>query len=452
MVRRLRFESLSRPLAATWTRRTLLPGTLAVAVALMASCQARPGAVAGRPEKPIEPPPVAEIRQEPSVRVRVVAGDARVTLTAAGPLAIGPVGVPAAQAKPFTPPVTVSRRNGMFVVADRSGQSLGWNLPSLQVQAASGNATVTVNNTAYPASLVVAPTKTATGVSPDRVDVINYVPIEQYLPGVIEHELYPKWQPEAYAAQAIAARSYAIAQQAASADRGFDLESTTASQVYGGQAQSQKAIDAVQRTRGQVLTWDGRVVPAFFSSCSGGVGQDAAIAFPDQKLDVKIPPLQGRPHGWGRTSTSYRWGPITRDTADLSRRIAAWGRGKGMSVANLGTLTHVEVASRSQSGRPATFRLRDHRNQSFILAAEHFRFACNHSGGGVSKVNDKQILKSSNVDVRVQGPSVIFTNGKGYGHGVGLDQWAAEEMAQAGHPATAIVSFFYPGATIERIY
>lgn len=442
-------------------RRSRLTRVLALLTALLVvlpSCQVSPspfpGVGAGQKRALLPPPAVSAIHGEPEVRVRVVAATPRVTLNAAGPLIIGATSPQLARPRSFDPPVTVTRANGMFVLTDRSGRSLGWGLPALRAESPSGDQALTINGVAYPAAAVLHPAANR----PDAIDVVNHLPLEQYLPGVIEHELYGSWAPEAFVAQAIAARSYAIARQTISRDRPYDLESTVADQVYGGRATNPKAIDAVQRTRGQVLVYDGRIVPAFFSSCSGGVGQSAPIAFPDVKLDVNMPPLMGRVHGWGKSSNSYRWGPFSRDVNTLSRRMAAWGRANRHGIANLGTITAIGVASRSHTGRPASFRVRDNRGQSFLLAAEDFRRACNYlsgggtSGGGLPKLDPAVQLKSSHVDVSVRGGSVVFSNGHGHGHGVGLDQWAAQEMAQAGYTGHAIVTFFYPGASVQRVY
>jgi stage II sporulation protein D len=436
---------------------------LAAALAILPSCQTTPTAGPGAPRTPAEathrsqppvpPPATAAIRAEPDVRVRVVTAAPAVTLAARSPLVIGPLTAGLAQPRPFDPPVTIARRDHRFVITDRHGQALGWGVPALRIESHSGDGQlISVDGTDYPGAIAIHPNAGSPAL---RLDAVNHVPIEQYLPGVIERELFPRWHPEAFVAQAIAARSYAIAQQSVNTDRHFDLESTTASQVYGGAASNPKAIDAVHRTRGQVLTYSGRVVPGFYSSCAGGVGQSAVAAFPDVRLDVNIAPLMGRNHGWGRSSNNFTWGPFTRDTADLSRRIAAWGRANRDAVASLATLTHVEVAQRSPTGRPASFRLRDSRGQTFILAAEHFRFACNHQpggGDGLASLPATAQLKSSNVDVDVRGGSVVFSNGRGFGHGVGMCQWSAQEMAQAGNTGHAIVTFFYPGAAVERVY
>ena len=168
--------------------------------------------------------------------------------------------------------------------------------------------------------------------------------------------MYANCTLESFKAQAVAARSYAFWEMTIGRRRHYDLESTTASQVYGGKASNTTAIQAVRATRGQVIAYEGRVVPAFFSSSTGGLGQDALVAFPTRVEDIA--PLRAREHGaWDRDSPTYRWGPIVRDTATLSRRIAAWGLRRKHAAEKLGPLQSIEVAARNRVGRPAQFAL-----------------------------------------------------------------------------------------------
>lgn len=433
----------------------MLPRPFAPLLILLAvfctSCQS-PRPAGDRARQPVEPPTIASIQQEPPIRVRIVAGDPSVTLASTGPLTIGPIESQRAmaQSRSFASPVTISRQGGRFMIAG-GGTTIAWGLPVLAIRSADGSA-IRVNDGTYPGSLRIWPVMLRSGQASNLFDVVNHVPMEQYLPGVLERELYPKWPAETFVAQAIAARTYAIAEKALSKGRHYDLASTTASQVYGGQGTNPSAIDAVRRTRGQVIAYQGRIVPAYFSSTSGGIGQDAVAAFPDSPWVVDIAPLRGRTHQWGTSSNHYHWGPLARRTSTLSRRIAAWGRAEKNPVAAIDTLARVQVTRRSSTGRPAVFRLTDRRNRSFDLPAEWFRFACNYGGGGLGSLDLSQQLKSSNVDVTIQGDRVVFRNGRGFGHGVGMCQWSARDMAEAGWKGRSIVEFFYPGARVTRAY
>ncbi len=103
--------------------------------------------------------------------------------------------------------------------------------------------------------------------------LINDIPLEEYLKGVVPSEMPSKWNDEALKAQAIAARSYAVATSAAGkhASRGFDLVDTTQDQVYGGaSAEKKRTSKAVDDTKGIVLVQDKRVLPTYYHASSGG--------------------------------------------------------------------------------------------------------------------------------------------------------------------------------------
>lgn len=101
--------------------------------------------------------------------------------------------------------------------------------------------------------------------------VINNLPLEDYLLGVVPAEMPSKWSYEALKAQAIAARSYAIANRGKRASRGYDLKDTPEDQAYGG-ASSETATtnNAVMETKGVVITYNQKVIPAYYSASAGG--------------------------------------------------------------------------------------------------------------------------------------------------------------------------------------
>lgn len=103
--------------------------------------------------------------------------------------------------------------------------------------------------------------------------LINDVPLEEYLKGVVPAEMPSKWGEEALKAQAIAARSYAVATKNAGkhASKGFDLVATTADQAYGGaSAEKERTTKAVDETRGIVLVQSNKVIPTYYHASSGG--------------------------------------------------------------------------------------------------------------------------------------------------------------------------------------
>ncbi len=104
-----------------------------------------------------------------------------------------------------------------------------------------------------------------------KLTVINNVDLENYIKGVVPSEMPSSWELEALKAQAIAARSYALANLGKRASLGFDLKDTPEDQAYGGaSAETVKTNSAVDETSGLVLTYNYKVVPAYYSASAGG--------------------------------------------------------------------------------------------------------------------------------------------------------------------------------------
>ena len=105
----------------------------------------------------------------------------------------------------------------------------------------------------------------------NRITVINKLPLEEYILGVVPSEMPSKWHFEAHKAQAIAARSYAVANMGKRLSKGYDLKDTPEDQAYGG-ATSEKpnTTQAVLQTKGVVMTYNNKVIPAYYHAASGG--------------------------------------------------------------------------------------------------------------------------------------------------------------------------------------
>lgn len=378
--------------------------------------------------------PVLRVRVARAARRAILGGGTGLRLELAGGDALSVAG-----------PVEVHWSSALrhITLRDGKGASLAYGEQWLAVRTADGGP-VSVDGNPYPGQVRAVARADGAGF-----DLINDVKIERYLPGVLDRELYGHWQPATFEAQAIAARSYAIAGLARTSERSFDLESTQASQVYGGAVQNARATAAVDATRGMVLGYGHIVVPAYYSSCTGGLGQDAAAVFPEAP---DITPLRGRYHGaWGRDSRLYRWGPIRRDRATLARRIAAWGQRRRHDVAALGAISSIKASGRNAVGRRTSYTIIGASGRRFDLDAESFRAACNHADG-LPPLAAGQRLPSGHVAVRASGESVHFSDGRGFGHGVGMGQYGAEAMSRRGHAAAAILAFYYPGARLVRAY
>lgn len=113
-----------------------------------------------------------------------------------------------------------------------------------------------------------------------KLTVINDIDLEDYLKGVVPSEMPSGWELEALKAQAIAARSYALANLGKRASLGFDLKDTPEDQAYGGaSAETSTTNEAVESTTGLVLTYNMKVVPAYYSASAGGQTINASAAW-----------------------------------------------------------------------------------------------------------------------------------------------------------------------------
>ncbi|MBT8484003.1 MAG: SpoIID/LytB domain-containing protein [Phycisphaerales bacterium] len=305
-------------------------------------------------------------------------------------------------------------------------------------------ATVFIEGESYPGHVRLVPhTKTA-----GRYDVVNHVPLESYLPGVLAGELYAFWRPATFEAQAVAARSYACSELAYRARRAYDLTSTARSQVYGSETH-EAADEGVARTRGMFLAYNGRLVPGYYSSCCGGVAADAVDVIGDHPYNA-APPLRGRAGvDVCAAAPLYTW-TIERDRDDVTTRLALYGRANDNAVlADLHRVARIDVGAANRHGRPTAFVITNHRGETTQLEAETFRRVVDSTRGG--RPRPKKPLWSSNLQVAIDDATVRFEGG-GHGHGAGLCQHGAETLARSGRDAAEILEWYYPGVELYTAY
>jgi len=150
--------------------------------------------------------------------------------------------------------------------------------------------------------------------------VVNTVGLESYLSGVVPGEMPYTWPLEALKAQAVAARSYALANLLKG--KPFDLYADVRSQVYlGAGGEKPRTTEAVEDTAGRVVLYGGRVASTLYHASSGGRTASAADVF-----GLAAPYLLGKPDPWDKTSPYYRWGPLLFGARTLQARLAIEGR------------------------------------------------------------------------------------------------------------------------------
>jgi stage II sporulation protein D len=257
--------------------------------------------------------------------------------------------------------------------------------------------------------------------------VVNELPLEEYLVGVLRAEAGERWPLEALRAQAIVARTYAAYHRVLSAGKPYHIVASTAHQQYWGRVPSSSPIwGAVRETAGHVLLWEGDLFPAFYHTESGGYTEDPRTVFAARNMPglrpVRCEFSAGSPH--------YFW--------SLDLRLADLGEILRRHDLHVGTPTAIEVSERTPSLRAAFVTVHGSRG-SVRLRGNDFRRMLGYDN-----------FKSTMFAVAVDAHWARFS-GRGYGHGVGLCQWGARGMAEQGYTARQILEFYYPGATFGAL-
>lgn len=286
-------------------------------------------------------------------------------------------------------------------------------------------------------------------INPDgnSFDVINLVPPEPYLAGVVGAEMPGYWEPEALKAQAIAARTYCFyIKKRFGTNRDWDMKQTAAHQVYRGlSAESAQIWQAVNQTKGQVITCkqsDGLedIFPAYYSSTCGGHTENSKNVFGDS-----FEPLTGVPCPYCQDVAKpkfFFWPMIQFNEADITTKLLE----RYSQLKQLGEITNVTVAGQTDYGefsRLTKIKLLGSTGKSDFLRAEDFRLAIDPTGRKL-RSTICQIIKLSD--------KWAFLSGRGWGHGVGMCQCGAQGMAREGKTTQQILSYYYPGSKIKSIY
>jgi stage II sporulation protein D len=387
------------------------------------------------------PPTTSE--KAPPIRVRLIASTDQVLVSATAPPLVTSTGEGQARRLDFP-----ANGNGVPVTLSPSG----WRIGSATFAAGElrfdpqALGSVRINGAPYRGAYRLVP------VGPDRFDVINDVDIDSYLMSVVSSEMLRDWNPEAYRAQAIVARTYALYEaHTAGVGRSFDVYDDTKSQVYGGiTSESIKSQQAVLDTSGVVVAYgpsgEEKIFKAYFSSCCGGVGQSATEAFGD----ADIPPLREKNVGaLCNASPRFNWGPIVIKKDELTRRIRSWGAKKNRPEKDMGTVMRIDIAAVNHYQRPVRFVITDSRGLQYSESGEELRWACNADfKPGAPTLNSSFVKPISSP----QSDEIQFVEGHGWGHAVGMCQWCAQVMAERGRRHEDIVRLSFPGAVLVRAY
>lgn len=289
--------------------------------------------------------------------------------------------------------------------------------------------------------------------------LVERVGLEQYLKGVLPTEISPSWPLEAIKAQAVAARSYTVDRYLVNLDQPWQLHwHYTVDQAYGGlKPLPNRMAVALEQTRGQLLAVKNLPVPALFHACSGGRTENARnfradLTAADNLTDmtaampsVDDPDAVTGAEALGMSATHLDWRAEV-PMATVSANLQKWSSSHPEDRLRIGTVSSVRIVDRfSDSGRVATVTVRHllgNKETDTVMPAATFRLAV--GPGQIRSTNWKRCVVAS-----AKGGTLVL-EGRGFGHGVGMSQVSAYQMAKTGSAASDILKRFYSGAGLVQ--
>lgn len=250
------------------------------------------------------------------------------------------------------------------------------------------------------------------------ITAVNYVDIEDYLYSVVGAEAVPSWPQEALKAQAVAARTYALYKRNTSKNSVFDLDTTTATQVYKGLGSEYTTThQAVKATNGQIMTYNNQPILAVFHSSSGGHTENV-----EDIWTSPLPYLRGVVD-YDQTAPVFQWNK-TISPSSISR-IAG-------GVGNVRALVPQKT---TPQGRIVTMQVVGDRSTKTV------------AGSDLRSALD---LRSTLFRVSPAGKG-LQVSGRGFGHGLGLSQWGTYYLAQNGVNYRQILGHYYQNARLATM-
>lgn len=257
----------------------------------------------------------------------------------------------------------------------------------------------------------------------NKLLIINHVNMEDYLKGVVPKELSYTYPKEALKAQAVCSRCFAIKNINKYEKYGYNLDDTTNSQVYGGKTvENERSNAAVDETKGVIAMFNNEVANTIFGASSGGKTANAAEVWAGEPIFY----LCSREDPYSRDYT-WQYSLEKNKIRDILLK----------NKIDIGEFLNFNVAEQDVSGRNKTIEIIGTKKTEKI------------TGNKFRSIFGNTNLKSTLFDI-ANSKEIITFNGRGYGHGVGMSQYGAVEMAKQGKNYTDIITFYFPGVTLNN--
>jgi stage II sporulation protein D len=291
---------------------------------------------------------------------------------------------------------------------------------SLRIKATEGKA-IKINNHLYRGEIKIVPHQ-------KKLLVINEINIEEYLYGVIQHEIHPAWPDEVLKAQSVASRSYALFQKKHMRKALYDVKDTIFSQVYNGVGRENKHTNQIiDLTKGEVLLYQGEIIDARYHATCGGHTDDVSYVWGTKPR----PYLEGVKCSYCTQSPHYKW-----------ERILSIKKIKNVLNKNgyeIKEIKGIKLFKSPYSGRVIEIEIKTE-DRTLYFKANKFRLFLG-----------TEVIRSTFFEIEQISLDELKFTGYGWGHGVGMCQWGAKGMAEAGKTYREILFHYYPGTKIEKI-
>lgn len=341
-----------------------------------------------------------------TIRVAIVKSASEVTVAGEGLLVTNESGNPLVMSFPAT---VRSAKDGMLVEG-KLYRRLSFSAPSA----------VYVNNKPYRGLAEL-------NAADKGILVVNQLPLEEYLVGLINCEISSTWPIEAVKAQAIIARTYALNRKTARIASSYHLESSVIDQVYDGcQIEDSRARRAVLETEGEVLTYGGAIIQAFYHSSCGGRTEAA-----ENVWGASLPYLKGVECQYCLTAPAGTAWEYKLSLKEIEERLQAAGY-------KISGLYDIKAGATNSRGRLKQVVLLASRGGAMV-AGDQFRKAVGYA-----------VIKSTRFTVKNIKNEISFS-GSGNGHGVGLCQWGSKQRALDGFGSGEILFYYYPGTELKKL-
>ncbi len=369
-----------------------------------------------------------------------------------------------------TYPIEITKTGVLVLKGDKIVFAFDDSNKHLELTSRSGN--IKINSVAYRGAMRFV------RASGNDMAAINVLPLEEYLYSVLPKEVSASWNEEALKAQAVVARTFTITNINKFKDYGFNLDNTTASQVYGGVGvEDERTTKAVDATCGEIVKYDGKPASVFYYSSSGGKTSNsedvwtAALPYLRSVEDTYENPAEASYANWSVTFTKEQ----------IKETLLA----KGIDIGDI--LDIVAVYSDSERAVNLTFvgtrgakeYLKDNIRASLSLKSTNFKLIKGDTPSNLNVIDsslkcssvdfgkDVSVISANGTATLSKSPSLLsasgvstpkvstkpadsytFTGG-GWGHGVGMSQWGAKGMADNGFSYKEIITHYFSGVQVE---